>query len=47
MILMRAMAHIEPEHVDAGVKERAELVRRRAGRPDSCYDFGFAVTHRT
>ena len=43
VIVMRAVAEIEAEHVDAGVEQRADALRARAGGAESRDDLGAAL----
>ena len=42
VVLMRAVAEIEPEHIGAALEERANDRLRRAGRPERGDDLGLA-----
>jgi hypothetical protein len=44
MILMRAMAEIQAEHIGAGHEQSAQLFRRIAGGADGGNDFGVTMT---
>jgi hypothetical protein len=39
MILVASMAEIQPKHVDAGIEQRSDHCRRRAGRSKRRDDF--------
>jgi hypothetical protein len=39
MILVVSMAEIQPKHIDAGIEQRSDHCRRRAGRSKRCDDF--------